>query len=138
MLNRVASVLRVQHGTVRQQRSSCGLGVLLRRRLDRRGVASKPVHLNGTHRPAIVADPVVRDFKIVDTTLREGEQFATAEFSSRDRLYIAKTLDVIGVDYIELVNPLASKQAIRDCEDIAKLDLKVCSCLWASKPRECV
>lgn len=74
--------------------------------------------------PASILVPAVGKFKLVDTTLREGEQFATAEFSSQDRAYIAKILDSIGVDYIELVNPLASKQAIKDCEDIAKMGLR--------------
>eukprot|EP00471_Norrisiella_sphaerica_P006450 CAMPEP_0184488056 /NCGR_PEP_ID=MMETSP0113_2-20130426/10498_1 /TAXON_ID=91329 /ORGANISM="Norrisiella sphaerica, Strain BC52" /LENGTH=567 /DNA_ID=CAMNT_0026870527 /DNA_START=108 /DNA_END=1811 /DNA_ORIENTATION=+ len=64
------------------------------------------------------------DFAIVDSTLREGEQFATAEFTPQDRLYIAKILDRMGVDYIEMVNPMAGKQAIRDCESVAKLGLK--------------
>jgi hypothetical protein len=52
----------------------------------------------------------VPEFSIIDTTLREGEQFATTEFTSHDRIYLAKLLDTIGVDYIELVNPFASKQ----------------------------
>ena len=47
-------------------------------------------------------------FDIVDTTLREGEQFSTADFTTSDRIYIAKALDKLGVDYIELVNPVAS------------------------------
>ena len=63
-------------------------------------------------------------FAIVDTTLREGEQFATTEFMPFDRLYIAKMLDQIGVDYIEMVNPAASTQAVRDCEEVAKLGLR--------------
>jgi len=63
-------------------------------------------------------------FYIVDTTLREGEQFATTEFTRQDRVYIAHVLDKIGVDYIELVNPAASMQAVRDCEAIARLNLK--------------
>jgi hypothetical protein len=53
---------------------------------------------------------VGQSFYIVDTTLREGEQHATTEFSRQDRIYIAKLLDKMGVDYIELVNPFASTQ----------------------------
>lgn len=63
------------------------------------------------------------NFKIVDSTLREGEQFCTAEFSKEDRIYIAKMLDRLGVDYIELVNPIASGQALRECEEISALNL---------------
>lgn len=60
-------------------------------------------------------------FSIVDTTLREGEQFATCEFTPHDRVYIAMMLDQLGVEYIEVVNPAASAQAVRDCEAIARL-----------------
>jgi homocitrate synthase len=63
-------------------------------------------------------------FALVDTTLREGEQFATCEFMPSDRVYIAKTLDKIGVDYIEMVNPAASEQAARDCAEVARLGLR--------------
>ncbi len=60
--------------------------------------------------------------------MREGEQFATTEFTPQDRVYIAKILDRIGVDYIELVNPMAGKQAVQDAETIANLglDAKIC------------
>jgi len=37
---------------------------------------------------------------------------------------IARTLNHIGVEYIELVNPMASKQSAKDCQDIAKLGLR--------------
>jgi homocitrate synthase len=59
----------------------------------------------------------------VDTTLREGEQFASCDFNPEDRLYIAKQLDRLGVDFIELVNPVASDQALKDCIKIAGLSL---------------
>lgn len=65
-----------------------------------------------------------RKYKIVDSTLREGEQFASCKFTTTDRIYIAKTLDRIGVDYIELVNPAASTQAAFDCQTIANMGLE--------------
>ena len=40
-----------------------------------------------------------------------GEQFATADFTTDDRMYIAMNLDKMGVDYIELANPAASETA---------------------------
>lgn len=64
------------------------------------------------------------NFNIVDSTLREGEQFSTAFFNSNDKIAIAQTLSNIGVEYIELVTPLASKQSATDCENLAKLGLK--------------
>lgn len=36
-------------------------------------------------------------------------------------MYLAKQLDLLGVDYIELVNPLASKQAAADCSAISAM-----------------
>eukprot|EP01147_Barroeca_monosierra_P003367 gene3367-8277_t len=63
-------------------------------------------------------------FSIVDTTLREGEQFSTTDFSTSDRVYIAKSLDKLGVEYIEMVNPIASTQAAEDCKKIMSLGLK--------------
>lgn len=62
-------------------------------------------------------------FQIVDSTLREGEQFSSCEFTSEDRVYVAKMLDEIGVDYIEVVNPIASHTAFRDAQNIANMDL---------------
>lgn len=63
-------------------------------------------------------------FWIVDTTLREGEQFATADFTTSDRVYIAKILDRLGTDYIEMANPAASPQALSDLTVISKLGLR--------------
>jgi len=71
-----------------------------------------------------IPKPKLPKFAIIDTTLREGEQFSTAEFTHYDRVYIAKMLDSLGVEYIELVNPAASDQAVKDCEAISRLNLK--------------
>lgn len=62
--------------------------------------------------------------QIVDTTLREGEQFAGAHFSSADRLAIAQALDEFGVEYIEMTSPAASPQSTRDLRAIAALPLR--------------
>lgn len=48
--------------------------------------------------------------RIVDSTLREGEQFSTAFFDTENKIHIAKALDAIGVEYIEVTTPMASKQ----------------------------
>jgi len=60
----------------------------------------------------------------VDSTLREGEQFATGDFTPEERVYIAKQLDRLGVDYIETVNPIASEQAMLDNKRMATLGLR--------------
>lgn len=63
-------------------------------------------------------------FSLVETTLREGEQFATAHFTSEQRLMIARELDAFGVEYIELTSPAASPQSARDLATIASLGLR--------------
>lgn len=66
----------------------------------------------------------VRNFKIIESTLREGEQFANAYFSTETKIKIATMLSEFGCDYIELTNPAASPQSRDDCEAICKLGLK--------------
>ncbi|EEH45465.2 homocitrate synthase, mitochondrial [Paracoccidioides brasiliensis Pb18] len=66
----------------------------------------------------------VSRFKIIESTLREGEQFANAFFDTEKKIEIAKALDEFGVDYIELTSPCASEQSRKDCEAICKLGLK--------------
>ncbi|KAI9879182.1 MAG: Saccharopine dehydrogenase [Pleopsidium flavum] len=66
----------------------------------------------------------VSRFQIIESTLREGEQFANAFFDTAKKIEIAKALDDFGVDYIELTSPAASEQSRLDCEAICKLGLK--------------
>ncbi|KAK4095001.1 Homocitrate synthase [Purpureocillium lilacinum] len=66
----------------------------------------------------------VGNFSIIDSTLREGEQFATAYFSTAQKIKIAQALDDFGVEYIEVTSPAASEQSRADCETICKLGLK--------------
>jgi homocitrate synthase len=61
--------------------------------------------------------------KLIDTTLREGEQFAKASFRTEDKLEIARALDAFGVDYVELTSPAASPQSQRDAQRIVRLGL---------------
>lgn len=42
----------------------------------------------------------LNNFSIIDTTLREGEQFATAYFDTATKIKIAQALDDIGVEYV--------------------------------------
>ncbi|KFY10268.1 hypothetical protein V491_07746, partial [Pseudogymnoascus sp. VKM F-3775] len=63
-------------------------------------------------------------FKIIESTLREGEQFASAFFDTETKVKIATALSDFGVDYIELTSPAASPQSRADCETICKLGLK--------------
>ena len=47
----------------------------------------------------------MRSPAILDSTLREGEQFAGAFFNLEQRLAIAHLLDAIGVTFIEIPSP---------------------------------
>jgi homocitrate synthase len=63
----------------------------------------------------------IREFHIIDSTLREGEQFALAHFTQEQKLTIAAALDAFGVDYMELSSPVASPQSEADLRLLAAL-----------------
>lgn len=63
-------------------------------------------------------------FNIIESTLREGEQFVGANFTTDDKLKIADALDEFGVEYLELTSPLASPLSRDDCETLARRGLK--------------
>jgi len=50
----------------------------------------------------IAAREISPALRIVDTTLRAGEQFARAHFTSEQRRDLARRLDAFGVDILEL------------------------------------
>jgi len=56
----------------------------------------------------------VHRMAIVDSTLREGEQFAGAEFTTEQKLDIIAALDELGVEYIEMTSPAASPRSEAD------------------------
>ncbi|MBN1231369.1 MAG: homocitrate synthase [Anaerolineales bacterium] len=63
------------------------------------------------------------NFSIIDSTLREGEQFINAFFTTDQKIQIANLLDEFGVEYLELTSPMASPQSFEDCKIIANLGL---------------
>jgi homocitrate synthase len=62
-------------------------------------------------------------WKLIDTTLREGEQFARGHFRTEDKLEIARALDTFGVEYVEVSSPAASPQSQRDAIALVKAGL---------------
>ncbi|MBI5300670.1 MAG: homocitrate synthase [Chloroflexi bacterium] len=66
----------------------------------------------------------LESFNIIESTLREGEQFVGANFTTEDKLKIADALDEFGVEYIELTSPAASPQSMEDAKLIARRGLK--------------
>ncbi len=65
----------------------------------------------------------LQNFNIIESTLREGEQFVNAFFTQEQKIEIARMLDQFGVEYLELTTPQASPQSEKDCMAIARLGL---------------
>jgi len=64
------------------------------------------------------------NFSIIESTLREGEQFVGASFTTAQKIEIAQLLDEFGVECLELTSPLASPQSCEDIKTIVRLGLK--------------
>lgn len=63
-------------------------------------------------------------YAIIDSTLREGEQFINAAFTSEQKIRIARALDEFGVEYLELTSPQASPGSLADLRTVARLGLR--------------
>ncbi|KAG6254720.1 Saccharopine dehydrogenase [Claviceps purpurea] len=93
-------------------------------------LAAAPVKVNKPHHAGSPYQSVgdflsnTNKFQIIESTLREGEQFANAFFDTETKIKIATALADFGVEYIELTSPAASEQSRKDCEAICKLGLK--------------
>ena len=61
---------------------------------------------------------------IIDSTLREGEQFAKGNFSLADKIEVAKALDAFGVEFIEVTTPIATPESRKAAETLSSLGLK--------------
>ena len=66
----------------------------------------------------------IQNFSIIESTLREGEQFVNAFFSREQKVRLARLLDAFGVEFLELTSPCASQQSFEDCCVIADLGLR--------------
>jgi len=58
--------------------------------------------------------------KILDSTLREGEQQAGVRFSARDKVVIMKLLEDFGVDIIEVGHPGISEEDEEICREVVQ------------------
>ena len=68
--------------------------------------------------------------RIVDTTLRDGEQTAGVVFANKEKIRIARFLNEIGVDQIEAGIPVMGGDEKRAVREIAKLGLKASIMGW--------
>lgn len=64
-------------------------------------------------------------YHIIESTLREGEQFSTATFNTAQKLRIAEKLDAFGVEMIEMTSPCASPQSAADIRAIVNGGFKL-------------
>ena len=71
-----------------------------------------------------------QNIRIVDTTLRDGEQTAGVVFANKEKIRIAKFLDEIGVHQIEAGVPVMGGDEKKVITDIAKLGLKASIMGW--------
>ena len=65
-----------------------------------------------------------RSWAIIDSTLREGEQFARGNFGTDDKVEIARALDAFGAEYIEVTTPMVSEQTRQDIRKLTGLGLR--------------
>lgn len=68
--------------------------------------------------------------KIVDTTLRDGEQTAGVVFANQEKIRIARMLDSLGVDQIEAGIPVMGGHEKEAIKEICKLGLKASIMGW--------
>ncbi len=68
--------------------------------------------------------PIER-YAIIESTLREGEQFAKSNFSTGQKVELALALDEFGIEYAELTSPCASPGSLRDARIIAGLPMQM-------------
>ncbi|WZL73194.1 homocitrate synthase [Clostridiaceae bacterium 35-E11] len=68
--------------------------------------------------------------KIVDVTLRDGEQTSGVVFANEEKIYIAKMLDEIGVDQIEAGIPIMGGDEKETVKKIVKSNLKASIMGW--------
>src|SRR5579862_8249949 len=66
----------------------------------------------------------MRTLAIVDSTLREGEQFSGAFFTLEQRLQLARLLDAVGVPFIEVPSPISSPETSEAIRALCGLELR--------------
>lgn len=69
-------------------------------------------------------DKNTNPFILIDSTLREGEQFINSNFSTEDKVMLARALSDFGVEYIEMTNPASSERSFFDCQAVVAANVK--------------
>lgn len=79
---------------------------------------------------AVVDKKNNRQIRIVDTTLRDGEQTAGVVFSNEEKIKIAEMLSDLGVDQLEVGIPTMGGDEKQAIKDIVKKNLKSSIMAW--------
>lgn len=77
----------------------------------------------------------MKQVKIFDTTLRDGEQGPGCQLTLNDKLEIAEKLDAMGVDVIEAGFPISSPGDFKAVTEVCKLVKKATVCALARANR---
>lgn len=72
----------------------------------------------------------MREFNIIDTTLRDGEQTAGVNFSFDEKIKIVEKLNEIGIKHIEIGIPAMGKWEIQQIKEIVKLGFDIEYTTW--------
>ncbi len=99
-------------------------------------VPDKGVFVSEYNKQIFQATRMPETVKILDTTLRDGEQTPNVALSIDDKLKIAQALDELGVDIIEAGFPVNSEGEAEAVKKIAAAGLKseICGLCRAGKP----
>jgi homocitrate synthase NifV len=72
-----------------------------------------------------ILEPLQQDIRLVDTTLRDGEQTAGVVFARHEKVRIATLLDEIGVPALEAGYPTLGEQEQECIRSVVDLDLSL-------------
>lgn len=79
---------------------------------------------------------MIKRLRIIDTTLRDGEQSARVAFSQGEKLQLARALDHLGVDVIEAGIPISGKKEQETIARMLELELNAEILTWNRLRRE--
>ena len=69
--------------------------------------------------------------RIIDSTLRDGEQSPGVAFTRKEKIAVAHMLDCVGVDEIEAGTPAMGEEICETVREIVQLRLKSRICVWS-------
>lgn len=73
----------------------------------------------------------IRPPRLIDSTLRDGEQSPGVAFSKKEKIALARMLDNVGIDEIEAGTPAMGEEICDTIRQIVKLNLNSRICVWS-------